>query len=267
MKILFFSFPPGLRRAAAGILLLAALVAGGGWLWYAHRFAVWRAMAIYSVPTRERVVALTFDLSWGHNTPGPVLEVLKDYGLRVTFFLSGPWVKIHPEIARRIAADGHEIGSHGYRHVNLSRLSPEAIRLEIMKAHRNILEVTGRAPRLLRTPNGDYDQKVVRVAEELGYRVIMWDTDSLDWKNPGVERIVSRVLKKAHPGDIILMHASDTCKQTAQALPLVIEGLQRQGYRIVTVSELLALQEAPRPAPLRRDQEQKGWRERPLPDA
>lgn len=265
MRVLSFSFPLWLRRAAAGILLLAVLTGGGGWLWYVHNFAVWRAMAIYSVPVREKVVALTFDLSWGHNTPGPVLDVLKDYGLRVTFFLSGPWVKIHPEIARRIAAEGHEIGSHGYRHVNLSRLSPEAIRLEIMKAHRNILEVTGRTPRLIRTPNGDYDQRVVQIAEELGYRVIMWDTDSLDWKNPGVERIVNRVLKKAHPGDIILMHASDTCKQTAQALPLIIEGLQRQGYRIVTVSELLALQEAPRSVPPSRDRQQ--WQERPLPDA
>lgn len=229
---------------AGGLLFLLGLGAG---IWYLENQRLRQTMAIYSVPIKEKVVALTFDLSWGHNTPPAVLHILREYGLRVTFFLSGPWVKIHPEIAKQIAADGHEIGSHGHRHINYTSLTPDQIRLEVMKAQRNIQEVTGQTPRLIRTPNGDYNALVVKTLEEMGYKVIMWDTDSLDWKNPGVDRIVNRVLKRAHPGDIILMHASDTCKQTAEALPQIIEGLTRQGYRIVTLSELLTLQPSPAP--------------------
>ncbi|MDH7478668.1 MAG: polysaccharide deacetylase family sporulation protein PdaB [Syntrophomonadaceae bacterium] len=200
-----------------------------------------RLKPIFEVPTEERVLALTFDISWGTKTPGPVLDILKEHQVSATFFLSGPWVEKYPETARRIAAEGHEIGSHGYQHINLSTLSFLDIKSEIMKAHQSIQKVTGRNPSLIRTPNGDYDNSVINAAQECGYRVIQWGTDSLDWKNPGVNVIVQRVLTRAHPGDIILMHASDTCLQTAEALPSVLRGLKEQGFRLVTVSELLEL--------------------------
>ncbi|MNI85414.1 Peptidoglycan-N-acetylglucosamine deacetylase [compost metagenome] len=89
-------------------------------------------------------------------------------------------------------------------------------------------------------PNGDFDKRVLQVATDLGYKVIQWDTDSLDWKNIGVENIVKRVTTKAHPGDIVLLHASDSCKQTHEALPQIIDELRRQGYEFVTVSELIS---------------------------
>jgi len=90
-------------------------------------------------------------------------------------------------------------------------------------------------------PNGAFDKRVLRIANELGYTVIQWDTDSLDWKNPGVDTIINRVVSRAHPGDIILMHASDSCKQTHEALPVIIDRLRAKGYEFVTVSELLNL--------------------------
>jgi polysaccharide deacetylase family sporulation protein PdaB len=197
------------------------------------------APIVYRVKTDEKVVALSFDISWGTRTPGPVLDILKKENLRCTFFLSGPWVRKYPEIAKRIAADGHEIGSHGYRHINLSQLPKEKIKEEIATAHQIIINVTGKEPRLIRTPNGDWDDKVVKAAQELGYTVIQWDVDSLDWKNPGVETIIRRVLKLVRPGTIVLLHASDSCRQTDEALPEVIAGLRQQGYKMVTVSELL----------------------------
>jgi peptidoglycan/xylan/chitin deacetylase (PgdA/CDA1 family) len=88
-------------------------------------------------------------------------------------------------------------------------------------------------------PNGDFDRRVLRVANELGYKVIQWDTDSLDWKNPGVNQIVNRVVKRAHPGDIILLHASDSCLQTHEALPQIIDQLRGKGYTFQTVSQLI----------------------------
>lgn len=196
--------------------------------------------AIYSVDTDKKIIALTFDISWGDKRPGPILEVLKEKNLnKATFFLSSPWSQDHPEIVQQIVEQGFEIGSHGHKHVNYSTLSDEEIRKQISTAHRILTEVTGTAPNLIRMPNGDFDKRVLRIADELNYKVIQWDTDSLDWMNIGVDKIVNRVLTKAHPGDIILMHASDSCEQTHLALPAIIDGLREKGYTFVTVSELL----------------------------
>lgn len=196
--------------------------------------------AIYSVPTEKKLIALTFDISWGEKRPEPILKVLEDKKVdKATFFLSSPWSKTHPEIVTNIKNAGFEIGSHGHKHVNYSTLSNEEIRTQISTAHTVLTELTGAEPNLIRMPNGDFDKRVLQVASDLGYKVIQWDTDSLDWKNIGVDNIVKRVTTKAHPGDIVLLHASDSCKQTHEALPLIIDQLRSQGYEFVTVSELI----------------------------
>lgn len=200
-----------------------------------------RLLPVYSINTTEKVVALTFDISWGTKVPEPVLKILDQRQVTCTFFLSGPWVERNSDIAIKIQASGHEIASHGYRHVNLSGLSASEIQTELLKASRIIEDVLGTKPWLLRTPNGDYNNKVIQAAESLGYTVIQWDTDSLDWTKPGANQIVSRVIKKVHPGDIILFHASDSAAETPEALPRVIDQLKSSGYRFVTVSELLKL--------------------------
>ncbi|MFO7264225.1 MAG: polysaccharide deacetylase family sporulation protein PdaB [Bacillota bacterium] len=200
--------------------------------------------AIYSVPTDKKRVALTFDISWGDKRPGPILDILEEKQVdKVTFFLSSPWAENHPDIVQRIVDAGYEIGSHGHKHINYSRLSEEEIRQQILKADEILHKLTGTKPTLIRMPNGDFDKRVLRVAHSLGYTVIQWDTDSLDWMNPGVDRIVQRVLNNVHPGDIILMHASDSCKQTHLALPTIIDELRAKGYELVTVSELIATAE------------------------
>ncbi len=200
--------------------------------------------AIYSVVTDKKVIALTFDISWGEKRPEPILTILKEKGVQdATFFLSSPWTKSHPEIVKQIVDGGFEIGSHGHKHVNYNELGDEDIRKQIQAAHVILTEETGSSPNLIRMPNGAFDKRVLRIAGELGYTVIQWDTDSLDWKNPGVDAIVNRVLKRAHPGDIVLLHASDSCQQTHLALPTIIDQLQAQGYEFVTVSELLKLSE------------------------
>ncbi len=158
---------------------------------------------------------------------------------KATFFLSSPWSKTHPEIVTSIKEAGYEIGSHGHRHENYSSLTEEEIRKEISTAHSILTDLTGKEPNLLRLPNGDFDKRVLQVASSLNYQVVQWDTDSQDWKNPGVQTIVDRVVSKAHPGDIVLLHASDSSKQTHEALPVIIDKLRNQGYEFVTVSELL----------------------------
>lgn len=235
-----------LRRLKVGLLLLGGVAFIGGLVVLgllrepaASPTSTSSSPIVYRVRTEEKLVALTFDISWGTETPPKVLGLLKKENVKCTFFLSGPWVKKYPELARRISEDGHEIASHGHRHINLSPLPPGEIRTEISRAHETIEEVTGKTPKLIRTPNGDYNAKVLKVAKDMGYTVIQWDVDSLDWKNPGVNTIIARVLKNVRPGSIVLLHASDTCQQTHLALPAIIQGLKEKGYRMVTVSELL----------------------------
>lgn len=230
----FYQIPTKAKTLLVGVLAVFLLTSS---VVYVQAYS--KQKPIYEIRTNKKIVALTFDISWGNKTPQPVLEILKENEVTATFFLSGPWVKQYPEIAQRIAADKHEIGSHGYRHINLSNLSKNEVMEEVMKAHKNIKEVTEVDAKVIRTPNGDYKNHVIEGIHECNYEAIQWGTDSLDWMNPGVNTIIERVTKKAHPGDIILMHASDTCKQTAEALPTIIEELKKKGYTFVTVSDLL----------------------------
>lgn len=198
--------------------------------------------AVYSVQTEKKLIALTFDISWGDKRTEPILKILEEKGIKkATFFLSSPWASSHPEIVKHIKDGGWEIGSHGHKHVNYSSLTDEEIKTQIQTAHKVLSDVTGKAPNLLRLPNGDFDKRVLRIAHDMNYTVVQWDTDSQDWLNKGTETIINRVVDKAHPGDIVLMHASDSSKQTHEALPVIIDKLRAKGYEFVTVSELMKL--------------------------
>jgi polysaccharide deacetylase family sporulation protein PdaB len=197
--------------------------------------------AVYKVDTKQKKLALTFDISWGDQRTLPILEALQKNGVRkATFFLSGDWAATHPEIVKKIADLGYEVGSQGYKHINFTRLNDDEIKASIRKTEQVLTEATNKNTKLIRTPNGDFDKRVLSIANELNYTVIQWDTDSKDWLNPGVDQIVQNVVTKAHPGDIILLHASDSCKQTHLALPGIISQLKQKGYEFATVSELLA---------------------------
>jgi polysaccharide deacetylase family sporulation protein PdaB len=194
---------------------------------------------IYSAKTEQKVVALTFDISWGQKMAPKVLDVLKQEGVKATFFLSGPWAKNHEELVKQIQADGHEIESHGQEHVDLNTLGREGAAKNIAKAHAILEQLTGKAPSYVRPPNGAFSKESVQGAKDLGYATIIWSVDSLDWKNPGVDTIIRRTTKLIHPGAIILMHASDSCKQTDQALPTVLRTLKQQGYQFVLLDPLI----------------------------
>lgn len=242
----FFWVLSGKRLKQSFIILVALIFAIGIYYTESENIQAFfptesEPSAIYSVKTDKKQVALTFDISWGEERTEPILEVLKKKGLKkATFFLSSPWVETHPDIVKKIVDMGYEIGSHGHRHDNYSGYTDEQIRTQISKAHQILQKATGKEPKLIRFPNGDFDKRVLKIADQMGYTTIQWDTDSLDWMNPGKEKIVKRVVEKAHPGDIILMHASDSCRQTHEALPEIIDTLKSKGYEFVTVSELIA---------------------------
>jgi polysaccharide deacetylase family sporulation protein PdaB len=197
--------------------------------------------AVYKVDTHQKKLALTFDISWGDQRTLPILDALQKGGVKkATFFLSGDWAKTHPDIVKKITDLGYEVGSQGYKHVDFTQLNDDEIKASIRKTEQVLSETTNKKTKLIRTPDGDFDKRVLKVVNDLNYTVIQWDTDSKDWLNPGVEQIVQNVVTKAHPGDIILLHASDSCKQTHLALPTIINQLKQKGYEFATVSELLA---------------------------
>lgn len=241
MNVFFVVHATKVKRMA--IILVSVLFAAG--IIYAEKenltvFAQNEPAAVYSVQTDKKLIALTFDISWGEVQTQPILQILQDKGVKkATFFLSSPWTKSHPQIVDKIVKGGFEIGSHGHKHVNYSGLEDNEIRSQIQQAHAILTEVTGKSPRLIRLPNGDFNKRVLQVANDLGYKVIQWDTDSLDWKSSSSQEIVDRVVTQAHPGDIVLMHASDSVKYNQEALPQIIDQLRGQSYEFVGVSELL----------------------------
>lgn len=195
--------------------------------------------SLRDVNTTQKVAALTFDISWGTVMPPKVLNVLKNDHVAATIFVSGPWAKQHPQIVKDYARDGIEVESHGWAHVNYSHLSNAEIVENIMKTDQVIKDITGHSASFVRPPNGDFNSRSILAARSVGYTTVTWGTDSLDWMNPGVSTIIKRVATRIHPGDIILMHASDTCKQTDVALPSILQTLRDKGYRLVTLKQLL----------------------------
>ncbi len=196
-----------------------------------------RLVPIYYVETKEKKIAISFDASWGAERTEGILETLRDNDLKTTFFLTGFWVEKYPDMVKKIAEEGHEIGNHTYSHPHLNSLGEKEIEQEVQKVHDLIKELTDKDPDLFRPPFGEYSNKVVKVLDQMEYKTIQWSVDSLDWKDLGKEEIVSRVLNGLHEGAIVLFHNNG--KFTADALPDIIRGAEEKGYRIVPISELI----------------------------
>lgn len=222
------------------LLLLCASVCLGGQA-PALAASAPATLPVYYVGTREPLIALTFDVSWGERELPLVVAVLRASHAPATFFLSGPWAKSHPVAVESLIADGFEIASHGQAHVNLGGLGDAAITANISAADEILRGYTQKPLRFFRPPNGDFSPRSVAVARGLGYETVLWSVDSRDWMNPGVQAITSRVLRDVFPGAIVLLHASDTCKQTDLALPAILAGLRDRGYQLVTLGQLWAM--------------------------
>ncbi|MBE4906564.1 polysaccharide deacetylase family sporulation protein PdaB [Bacillus luteolus] len=201
--------------------------------------------AIYQGEQKDKSVSLTFDISWGDTKAIPILDLLKEQGIKnATFFLSAAWAERHPDVVKRIIEDGHEIGSMGYQYKNYTELEEAKIKKDILQAGEVFKTLGVKKVDLLRPPTGNFDKKVLKVANSLGYTVIHWSVDSKDWTNPGIETIISNATSNLSGGDIILLHASDSAKQTEKALPEIIKIMKQKGYKNAKISDLMANAEA-----------------------
>ena len=198
-----------------------------------------RELPIYSVQTEQPQISITFDAAWGNEDTEKILKILQTNQVKATFFATGGWIEKYPEDVKRILEAGHDLGNHSENHKQMSQLSPEESRQEIVKPHEKVKSLTGYEMNLFRPPYGDYNNTVIRTAYSSGYYPIQWNVDSLDWKDYGVEDIINRVIesKDLGNGSIILMH--NGAKYTAEALDTLIKKLKEKGYQLVPVSELI----------------------------
>lgn len=198
-----------------------------------------RELPIYCVDTEEKKVALSFDAAWGDEDTMKILSILEEEDVTVTFFMTGGWVESYPDDVKAIYAAGHDLGNHSEHHYDMATISSAEQKEELMTVHDRVKELTGYDMYLFRPPYGSYNNDLVNTAISCGYYPIQWNVDSLDWKDYGVDSIISTVCehKDLKNGSIILMHNGAT--YTAEALKTVIETLRADGYELVPISELI----------------------------
>jgi peptidoglycan/xylan/chitin deacetylase (PgdA/CDA1 family) len=196
-----------------------------------------------------RVVALTFDDGPDPRFTPDILKTLAAEDVKATFFMVGKHAEKYPQLARQIAAAGHEIGNHTYNHVNLLQIPTERMVMEIERGEEAVFNATRQRPSLFRPPRGLYDANLLKETKDRGYTVILWSLSSRDWLEMRPQDISQTILQKVSPGEIILFHDSGNLIRaeggdrlpTVRSLQTIIRGLKKEGYDFVTITELLIL--------------------------
>jgi peptidoglycan/xylan/chitin deacetylase (PgdA/CDA1 family) len=203
---------------------------------------------ISSVHVDGPYIALTFDDGPDRKLTPRLLDLLAQHHIHATFFVVGENAAQYPEILQRAVREGHEIGNHSWSHPNFAKMSEESVRSQIRRTEEAIVNATGVHPTLLRPPYGAITTREKRwVRNDLGYEIILWDVDPLDWRNPGPTVVTNRIVKETRAGSIVLSH--DIHAQTIEAMPETLRELEEKGFKFVTVSELLKMATAPTPSP------------------
>jgi peptidoglycan-N-acetylglucosamine deacetylase len=193
--------------------------------------------------TKDKIIALTFDDGPWPKYTEQVLNILKENDVKGTFFVIGNNMKNLPSVGKRIVTDGHTIANHTWHHW-YHRLSPNVAAKEINDTEDIIYKVTGVRTNLFRPPGGVLGNGPAAYARSKKYSVIMWSADSNDYKRPAPSRLVGNVMRFSKPGGIVLMHDGGGVRDsTVKALPDMIQKFKQQGYRFVTIPEMLELED------------------------
>lgn len=192
-----------------------------------------------------KTIAITFDDGPDEMYTPQVLDVLRDYNVPATFFLIGQRSQLYPGVVERIMAEGHVVANHSWSHPRLPEVSAQEVRREMQLTEDMLAEITGLRTALMRPPYGAISKEVLTELQALDYKVINWTADSVDWRDQTVEQIMANTLPDVKNGGILLFHSAGGAQQsraaTVEALPLLIETLRAEGYRFVTVDELLGV--------------------------
>ncbi|WP_163971984.1 polysaccharide deacetylase family sporulation protein PdaB [Oceanobacillus halotolerans] len=187
----------------------------------------------------ESNIALTFNISWGEERLSDILNQLEENQIQATFFVSGEWAERHPDLVEQITDQEHELGMLGYRYKSYLDQEPEQVRKDLLQAKEVFRKLGYEDANLLRPPHGQFNKEIIELAEEMGFEVIHWNVNPNDWENPGTQKIIDFVMEETANGDIILLHASDSVKQTEDALKTILPGLKNKGFQFVPISELI----------------------------
>lgn len=200
---------------------------------------------IHEVPTRQKVVAFTFD-----DGPNPLytpqlLDIFSKVSGRATFFMIGEMIEKHLEAAVAVHAHHHEIGNHTYSHPFLTKISPEQCENELLRTEKLITQITGAPPAVMRPPYLDYNDDVHAITSKFGYHVIgALNLETRDWEMPGVDHILNVTRRHIKNGSILIFHDGyEDRSQTIEAVSILTRELSEQGFRFVTVSELLRMRD------------------------
>ena len=181
----------------------------------------------------RKAVALTFDDGPNPNTTPVALELLKKYNAKATFFMVGKAVAGNEDIIKQVVAEGHQIGNHSWSHPLLTKISLEQAKSQINDTTEALKKASGQDVHIMRPPYGGINSAIQAAVDQ---SFILWDIDTLDWKNRNTASIMKEV-RKTQPGSIILMH--DIHQTSIDALPTVLQYLTEQGFELVTVDELM----------------------------
>ncbi|MTJ22581.1 polysaccharide deacetylase family protein [Dolichospermum sp. UHCC 0352] len=207
--------------------------------------AKYQAKTIYKVEpsNKEKVIALTIDDGPWPKTTGEMLDILKLNNVKATFFWVGSALQENPEIAKRVVAEGHAIGNHTWHHW-YRKMDEATAKSEIEKTNDLIYKTTGVKTSFFRPPGGYLNNGLAAYAKSQKNSVVMWSVTSADTDPRAKYQVfVKNVIRDAKPGAIVLMHdGGGNRERTVKALPAIVSGLKQQGYRFVTVPELLEMQ-------------------------
>ncbi len=197
---------------------------------------------IHCVPTKELVVAVTFDDGPNPQYTPRILDILREYGAKATFFMIGEQIQNAPQVAVSVLAEGHEIGNHTFTHPYLTQIAKEQVLEEIRNTEDLIKATVGVKPSVMRPPYFDFNEQVGEWLEPFGYPAIgCVNSEAQDWEQPGVDHIVERTLESVKPGSFLLFHDGfGDRSQTVEAVRQLVATLTSQGYKFVTVSDLLS---------------------------
>lgn len=194
-----------------------------------------------SVPNKKQRICLTFDDAPDKKNTPKILDILKEHKVKATFFVLGKRVPRYSGLVRRMESEGHYIGGHTQSHPDLTSLSNEEIKSEVMVSSRKIKNVIGRVPDIFRPPFGLLDDRVIQVLKEMGLDIVLWSVNTCDWLERKPENIIHNIISHTNSGDIILLHSYMGKEPTVRALPEIITGLMARNYEFVTIDQLLSV--------------------------
>ncbi len=192
--------------------------------------------AIYNGNRDSKNVSLMFNVYENSQVVNAIIDELNSRGLKATFFVGGCWADDNTETLKRMVEDGHEVANHGYFHKDHKKLDYDKNVQEIKLTGTIVYALCGYKPTLFAPPSGSFSEQTLIAASELGYKVIMWSKDTIDWRDKDEGKVFTRATKNVCGGDLILMHPKE---HTLKALPKVLDYYQSIGLKQVTVSQNL----------------------------